>query len=210
VNYRRIYSQIVERAKTRPRPDCYCERHHVVPKSMGGTDATENIVVLTAREHYLAHWLLFKIHRTREMAFAWHRMTCGKKSVQRYSSKTFAYAAIARANAMRDMFSGKTLTPEHKEKLRAAKLGKTYAEMGRAASSLAGRTLSDEHKAKVAASSKGRRLPDAARRKLSEGMAGDRNHRYGKPVPEETRRKLSEAQTAYRAKVRELKKEQSK
>ena len=40
--------------------ECYTEKHHIVPKSMGGLDTKENLVVLTAREHYIAHLLLTK------------------------------------------------------------------------------------------------------------------------------------------------------
>jgi hypothetical protein len=34
--------------------------HHIVPKAVGGTDDADNIVYLTYREHYLAHWMLAK------------------------------------------------------------------------------------------------------------------------------------------------------
>ena len=40
--------------------ECYTEKHHIIPKSMGGLDTKENLVVLTAREHYIAHLLLTK------------------------------------------------------------------------------------------------------------------------------------------------------
>lgn len=43
------------------RLDCYTEKHHIIPRSMGGKDTKENLVVLTAREHYIAHLLLTKI-----------------------------------------------------------------------------------------------------------------------------------------------------
>lgn len=40
--------------------ECYTEKHHIIPRSMGGLDTKENLVVLTAREHYIAHLLLTK------------------------------------------------------------------------------------------------------------------------------------------------------
>lgn len=40
--------------------ECYTEKHHIIPRSMGGKDSKENLVVLTAREHYIAHLLLTK------------------------------------------------------------------------------------------------------------------------------------------------------
>lgn len=49
----------MESRKNRERIDGqYYERHHIVMKSMGGEDSEENIVYLTAREHFIAHWLL--------------------------------------------------------------------------------------------------------------------------------------------------------
>ena len=38
------------------------ERHHIVPKSMDGTDDEGNIVNLTAREHFIAHLLLHRMY----------------------------------------------------------------------------------------------------------------------------------------------------
>lgn len=40
--------------------DCYTEKHHIIPRCMRGDDSVENLVVLTAREHYIAHLLLTK------------------------------------------------------------------------------------------------------------------------------------------------------
>ena len=41
--------------------NCYTEKHHIIPKSLGGNDVKSNIVTLTAKEHYIAHLLLTKI-----------------------------------------------------------------------------------------------------------------------------------------------------
>ena len=45
-------------------PAIYYEKHHIIPKSIGGTNDISNLVYLTAREHFIAHWLLFKIYET--------------------------------------------------------------------------------------------------------------------------------------------------
>lgn len=42
---------------------------------MGGDDGPHNLVALTYREHFIAHWLLFKIHKNPEMYWAWNRMS---------------------------------------------------------------------------------------------------------------------------------------
>jgi hypothetical protein len=61
MNYERHYELLIERAKNR-KLDCYTEKHHIIPKCMNGTDNKDNLVVLTAREHFIAHLLLLKIY----------------------------------------------------------------------------------------------------------------------------------------------------
>lgn len=55
MDYRKIYDAIIERAKAREKPNERLEIHHIVPRSLGGTDRFENLVALTIREHYVAH-----------------------------------------------------------------------------------------------------------------------------------------------------------
>lgn len=194
MNSQRIHDQIIARAQGRSRPAVYCERHHVIPKSMGGSDSADNLVWLTGREHYLVHWLLFKIHRTREMAFAWHRMTFGRGDVGRYVSHTYAYARAARALATASLFKGSPLTEDHRRKLSEAKRGRTYAEMGRAVESpLRGREASPELRAKLSAANKGRRMSEEARQKIRLSKLGAANHRFGKETSAETKEKIAAA-----------------
>jgi len=63
MNYKLIYEQLVKRGLRRIIPvEQYCEKHHIIPKCMGGGNEKENIVALTAREHFIAHKLLVKIY----------------------------------------------------------------------------------------------------------------------------------------------------
>lgn len=51
------------------------EYHHIIPKSLGGTDEENNIVILTFREHYICHALLIRMTRGKDkmkMCFALH------------------------------------------------------------------------------------------------------------------------------------------
>lgn len=63
MNYIRIYDQLISRARDR-NIDGYLERHHVIPRCLGGSDSKENLVKLTPEEHYVAHQLLVKIYPT--------------------------------------------------------------------------------------------------------------------------------------------------
>jgi hypothetical protein len=61
MDYQWHYDRLVARARER-KLSCKSERHHIVPKCLGGSDETENLVNLTLEEHYVAHQLLTKIH----------------------------------------------------------------------------------------------------------------------------------------------------
>ena len=61
MNYKKIYNALIERGKTRIL-EGYSEKHHIIPKCLGGNDNKENLVALTPEEHYIAHLLLVKIY----------------------------------------------------------------------------------------------------------------------------------------------------
>ena len=61
MNYKSIYDNLITKAKNRILWVLYYEKHHIIPKSMEGSNDIENIVSLTAKEHIIAHHLLAKI-----------------------------------------------------------------------------------------------------------------------------------------------------
>lgn len=58
--YTSWYNSLIQLAKTRT-PVGYTENHHIIPKSLGGTNNKDNLVRLTAREHFVCHLLLTKM-----------------------------------------------------------------------------------------------------------------------------------------------------
>ena len=93
MNYQRIYDQIIERARTR-QLEGYVEKHHIVPRCLGGTNNTENIVQLTAREHFICHQLLCEIYPDNDkLKYALYLMNIGKQKHKnadyRISSRTY-------------------------------------------------------------------------------------------------------------------------
>lgn len=62
MNYESIYERLVKRGQERPAFEGYKERHHIIPRCMGGSDEENNLVDLTPEEHFVAHQLLVKIH----------------------------------------------------------------------------------------------------------------------------------------------------
>jgi hypothetical protein len=61
MNYSKIYYKIVENRKDHPY-DGYVECHHIIPKSLGGSNDKDNLVNLSAREHFICHLLLTKMY----------------------------------------------------------------------------------------------------------------------------------------------------
>jgi len=61
MNYKKIYDNIIKRRQLYPLSG-YTENHHIIPKCLGGNDNIENMVRLSAREHFICHMLLTKIY----------------------------------------------------------------------------------------------------------------------------------------------------
>jgi hypothetical protein len=88
MNYSSHYNLLIERAKVRTL-NCYKEAHHIIPKCLGGTDDPTNLVNLTAREHYIAHLLLAKIHG----GVLWHAVNLMGR-LKKYSNRNYEKARI--------------------------------------------------------------------------------------------------------------------
>lgn len=87
MNYKRIYNEIIANARLRNHKDGYTETHHVLPKSMGGKDDSSNLVSLTAREHYLAHYCLAKFcvgNDKSSMVYAFNMMNTTRPNTKGY------------------------------------------------------------------------------------------------------------------------------
>ena len=87
--YTKMYFQIIQKAKDRIIHTGYYEKHHIKPKSLNGSNNTDNIVRLTAKEHFIVHWLLTKMcineNHTRKMKYAMRSM-CWNKTGNRIIS----------------------------------------------------------------------------------------------------------------------------
>lgn len=90
MNYKKIHNSIIERAKNRVY-DGYTEDHHIIPKSMGGTDHKSNIVSLTPEEHFLIHILLIKLHPGDENLIFAVKLMCEHNSTNRMTNKMYGW-----------------------------------------------------------------------------------------------------------------------
>lgn len=64
MNYEKIYNQIVEYRRVNKISGMYHEKHHILPRSLGGGDDKSNIVNVSAKEHFILHLLLTKIYKS--------------------------------------------------------------------------------------------------------------------------------------------------
>ena len=136
MDYQKIYNEIIERSKLRGLNkkilDGYYEKHHIIPRCISGSNDKSNLVLLTAREHYLCHWLLWKIHKNNVSLFmAYHKMVYQKRTYQernfKISSKQYEILKLNSAKRMSEFskanlgnknpFYGKSHTDEIKKRI---------------------------------------------------------------------------------------------
>lgn len=210
MDYKRIYKEIIERAKTRQRFEGYAEHHHILPKCMGG-GLGDNIVRLTAREHFICHMLLTKIYPGSKMSYALWRMVNTKKSRLKISSRTYERIRneLKHSEESKKKMSikrkgkpsnskGKKRTEESKKKMSIVHIGLPSSRKGKHHTEEAkekirqkhlGKKHSEEHKRKIAESNKGKHY-----------NKGCKHKKKRLPISEETRKRLSEShkgQTAW-------------
>lgn len=106
MNYEHHYNLLIERAKTRSISG-YTEKHHIIPKCMGGTDDVENLVNLYADEHYIAHLLLAKMYPENHKLLFAANMMCVTNSGQRRTNKRHKWLREKLANAISISNSGR-------------------------------------------------------------------------------------------------------
>lgn len=100
--YTNWYYSIINSAKDR-KIDGYTERHHIIPKSLDGNNSPENLVRLTAREHYICHRLLTKMTIGKQKTKMLHALgkfiQCNKKQQRNFGAREYEVIRNAIASA---------------------------------------------------------------------------------------------------------------
>jgi hypothetical protein len=96
MNYQKQYDLLIDKHGSLLIPDFenYYERHHIKPKSLGGSNEIVNLTYLDLRCHLLAHWLLMNIHKNAPMRAAFTAM-CVTREGTRLTSRMYAMAREA-------------------------------------------------------------------------------------------------------------------
>ena len=178
MNYIKHYERLIMRAQNRSiLPGVYFEKHHIVPKCLGGLDDSTNIVNLLPEEHFVAHQLLVKINPGNpKLVFAVIIMTGKKENISR-NNKMYAWL---------------------KKRVSKAKTGRKYSEESKKKMSESAKKkppMSEETKRKMSITRTGRPrgpMPEEQKKKISETKQSNPKPAWNKGVPcsEETKQKL--------------------
>jgi hypothetical protein len=187
--YTKWYYKIIDNRKENPHPnEMYTERHHIIPKSFGGSNRNENLVRLSAREHFLVHWLLVKMCANKDHAIKMNhallRLMSASTALEKHQWSKWQYeiARINKSEALSESRKigncprkGKKHSAASKEKMRIAKLGvkRDPAKI----EYLKECTHSDETKEKIGNALKGRVFSEESRKKSSLTQKGKKQNK---------------------------------
>ena len=134
MHYLKHYIRMMRRAEQRPTPDAYTEKHHIFPRAIFGDN--NRVVALTAREHFIAHLLLWKHYASR--GGGWRR-------------DKMALAAFMMRNANNEKLNShlyQTLREHHSAAMATAQQGRKHSEESKRKRSekMSGRPKSAEHR----------------------------------------------------------------
>ena len=90
MDYTSHYIRLIDRAKNR-QLDGYYEIHHIIPRCMGGSNNQDNLVNLTAREHFIAHLLLVKIYSDNYKLIKAAAMMCVGQTERKISNRLYEH-----------------------------------------------------------------------------------------------------------------------
>ena len=164
----------------------YTEKHHIVPKCMGGDNKLRNIAILTPEEHYIAHQLLVKIYpENKKLIYALNMMSDRNPLIRRVKSKRYGWI---------------------RRKVSEARMGYSHSEetKRKISDSHKGKKLSDEHIAAMIASKTGSKMSPKSKENISLGIMkrtrrawnhGCKGWRNGIKHTEESKEKLRKSAT---------------
>jgi hypothetical protein len=173
MNYQRLYDQLVAKAQKRGTPEGYFERHHIIPRSMGGSNDKNNLVDFTAREHFIAHFLLAKIHGGTQWAAVTKMSGNKNKSGFLFKSRLYEIARVKNALYVSESQKGIKKSKESVEKMQQKLTGRKLSDDHKKAISLGGKNikkkpLSDSHRAKIGKCHKGKKISDEHKKAISD------------------------------------------
>jgi hypothetical protein len=122
--YTKWYNNIIAKASARVTRAGYFEKHHIIPKSIGGTNDKCNLIYLTAKEHFICHLLLTKMtegeDKSKMVRAFWMIATMGNRNQERKKVSSKVYCTYKELWLQHGNLN-KPKSEEHKRKLRKPK-----------------------------------------------------------------------------------------
>ena len=115
MNYQQIYDNLVKRGQERILKE-YSEKHHIIPRCLGGTDEVTNLVSLTPEEHYLCHLLLVKIYSNDIRLVRAAMFMTASTTTQKRNNKAYGWLKRQYSEYMRGPNNPQKLNPRSGER----------------------------------------------------------------------------------------------
>lgn len=182
----------------------YSERHHILPKSLFPQfkNNSWNIIRLTARQHFIAHWMLAKAFGEGMWIALYMMTTCDENGNRNYmvSSNLYGTLKVKRAEILSEKWSGESnpmygssrfgdKNPMH-NKSHSEETRKKISEKAKK------RFENPEYRLKVTGENNGmygKTHSDEFKKNMSERVSGKNHHNYNKPMADNVKEALIKA-----------------
>lgn len=195
--YIKLVNYVLEHQLEHQNASGYTENHHILPKSMSGSNKPENIIKFTARQHFLAHWMLWKAYQNKTATRAFWLMRHTMNRVQNRNKKlsSVVYEKLRIEHSYRMSSKNHPLFGKKFSNATKNKMSQNHADFTGKNNPMYGkkRVHSETTKAKISCGNKGKLVTDETRKRMSIATSGTKNPNYGRHHSEETKRKISEA-----------------
>jgi hypothetical protein len=190
MDYLKIHNAIIKRSRERTL-SCYTEKHHIIPRCMGGGNELTNIAILTPEEHFVVHQLLVKIYPNN------YKLVCACQAMgmnsngQKNGAKMYGWIKnkISQAKSIetrgeKNPHFGKKHSLEARRKISEGHKGKFCSDEEKQEMSL--RMMGNQR-------GLGYKHSDESKKNMSDRRKGGKHHLFGIGHTEESKLKMRES-----------------
>ena len=181
--YKVWHDNIIARGKNRVLT-CYTEKHHIIPKCLGGSNNEDNLVRLTAKEHFIVHMLLCKFTEGKAKRSMFFALNCmmnlnnrGMRTIK-YSARTFEKVRKQCAKYVKGNKFNVGRIPSKETRLKISQANK-------------GLKRTKETKSKISKYRTGLKLSESTKQKIANSLLGEKSYWFGKSHTQSTIKLMS-------------------